>query len=194
MTRSFISGSTRCLKSRHGALHLCVRLVLALPLLSLFASAQESGPPRAADAQASVKTLELNAPAAGEIAPGETHVYRINLAADQFARVIVQQRGVDVALSLRTETGVLVATADDAESRNGSEVILVLTEAAGSFNLEIRADANGEAKGQYSVRLAQVRAASSQDRDHVLGQRLITKGNRLLAQRTAESRMAAIQQ
>lgn len=144
--------------------------------------------------RADARKLDSRATVTDEIAPGETHIYRLTFAADQFARVVVQQRGVDVALSLRTDAGLLVATADDVESPNGSEVLLVVTEAAGSFNLEVYADADGETRGQYSVRLAQVRAASPHDHERVLAQRLIAKGNRLLAQRTAESRLGAIEQ
>lgn len=191
MTRTLIISSTRCLKSRNGAVHLVLTLALAVQLLPFSSSAQEPSSPRV---RADARKLDSLATVTDEIAPGETHIYRFTLAADQFARVIVQQRGVDVALSLRTDAGLLVATADDVESPNGSEVLLVVTEAPGSFNLEVHADADGETRGQYRVRLAQVRDASPHDHERVLAQRLIAKGNRLLAQRTAESRLGAIEQ
>ena len=191
MTRTLIISSTRYLKSRHRALHLVLTLALAVQLLPFSSSAQEPSSPRV---RADARKLDARATVTDELAPGETHTYLFTLEANQFARVVVQQRGVDVALSLRTDAGVLVATADDVESPNGSEALLVVTEAAGSFKLEVSADADGETRGRYSVRLAQIRAAAPQDHERVLAERLIAKGNGLLAQRTAESRLRAIEQ
>src|SRR5688572_5090887 len=118
MTRTLIISSTRCLKYRYGALHLILTLALAVQLLPFSSSAQEPSSPRV---RADARKLDSRATVTDEIAPGETHIYRLTLAANQFARVIVQQRGVDVALSLRTDAGLLVATADEVESPNGSE-------------------------------------------------------------------------
>jgi tetratricopeptide (TPR) repeat protein len=191
MTRTLIIGSTRYLKSRNGALHLVLTLALAMQLLPFSSSAQEPSSPRV---RADTRKLDARATVTDELAPGETHTYLFTLEANQFARVVVQQRGVDVALSLRTDAGLLVATADDVESPNGSEALLVVTEAAGSFKLEVYADADAETRGQYSVRLAQVRAAAPQDHERVRAERLIAKGNGLLAQRTAQSRLGAIEQ
>ena len=75
-----------------------------LPLALLFGWLGQAGqPPRA---------LEPGQPLAGEIAGGQPHAYRITLAAGQFMRVVVEQRGVDVELELTDPGGVKAAEAN----------------------------------------------------------------------------------
>src|SRR5262245_66122374 len=40
-----------------------------------------------------------------ELASGERHDYRITLAAGEFAQVVVEQRGIDIIVSLLTANG-----------------------------------------------------------------------------------------
>lgn len=164
-----------------------------MPLLPLSASAQESSPRRARPPQADARTLDPSAPAVGEIAAGAAHAYLFSLDAGQFARVVVEQRGVDLSLSLSTEAGVVHASVDDLESPKGSEEIALVTEAAGVFRLEVRAGEDGPAAGRYVVRLAQVRAASPSNRERIAAERLLIEGNRLLWQKTAAARLRAIE-
>src|SRR5688572_12754135 len=123
MTRTLIISSTRCLKYRYGALHLILilTLTLAVQLLPFSSSAQEPSSPPVRAPRADARKLNRDTSAVGDLAPGESHMYLFSLDADQFARVVVEQRGVDLSLLLRTETGVLVSAVDDHESTKGSE-------------------------------------------------------------------------
>src|SRR5262245_47641581 len=44
-----------------------------------------------------------------ELASGERHDYRITLSAGEFARIVVEQRGIDVTVSVLTANGEKVA-------------------------------------------------------------------------------------
>ncbi|HKE04113.1 MAG TPA: hypothetical protein VKE91_08635, partial [Blastocatellia bacterium] len=49
--------------------------------------------------------LKLGKPVEREEAPGQTQAYRLKLRAGEFARVTVEQHGVDVALKLSGPNG-----------------------------------------------------------------------------------------
>ena len=152
---------------------------------------QEPSPQGAPRADA--RKLDPATPAAGDIAPGETHTYTFSLDAGQFAHLVVEQKNINVAVKLLTEAGVVLASVDDYEALNRTEQILYVTEAAGVFRLEVRADKDAPATGQYTARIAEVRAASQQDRERIAARKFYMEGNRLLWQKTAASRLRAIE-
>ncbi|HKO35247.1 MAG TPA: CHAT domain-containing protein [Pyrinomonadaceae bacterium] len=193
MTRTLIISSTRYLKSRHGALHLVLTLALAVQFLPFSSSAQESSSPRVRAPRADARKLNVDTPAVGELAPGESHIYLFSLDADQFARVVVEQHGVDLSLLLRSEAGVVLSSVDEHESTTGSEDVTVVAEAAGVFRLAVRAEEEGPTAGQYTVRLAEVRPASPHDRELFAARKFIGEARRLISQRTAASRLLAIE-
>lgn len=95
--------------------------VLAVQMLRLPAFPEGPTPQRDQSPQVEARKLAPGAPALGKIAPGEMQVHLISLSAGQFARIVVEQRGVDVSLALRTEAGVVLASVNDLESPRGSE-------------------------------------------------------------------------
>lgn len=180
-------------------------LAIVLPLLLLFCSMMKAQTPAAPDppkpdqsvtapaqAQSNAPTLEPESPLAGEIVGGKSRKYLINLKAEQFARIVVEQRGIDIVLRVSAPDGTLYARVNDLDDTTGSEQIVVLAEAAGAYQLEVQPAEDAEAGG-YVVRLAEVRAPTAQDRLIVRAERTLLDANRLLfGERTAESRRLAI--
>src|SRR5688572_26613228 len=154
MTHRQLKSPMPCPESRHGALR-GFALVLAMQILVLSASAQGPTRQRARPQQPDARRLDPGAPALREMAAGETHAYLFSLYAGQFARVVVEQQGVDVALSLLTEAGVVLTSVDDLESPNGLEELTFVPQTTGHFRLEVRAADDGKATGQYAIRLAE---------------------------------------
>jgi hypothetical protein len=68
-------------------------------------------------AQQPPRALVRNSPIEGELSGGQTHAYTIELKANQIARVIAEQKGVDVVLSIIGPDG---AKLFDVDSPNGS--------------------------------------------------------------------------
>lgn len=60
-------------------------------------------------AQMTDEKLPSNQPLEREIKRGETHAYKINLKAGEFLRVLVEQRGADIAILLFAPKGKLLA-------------------------------------------------------------------------------------
>jgi CHAT domain-containing protein/Tfp pilus assembly protein PilF len=144
-----------------------------------------------ASKQTEAQPLELGSSLEGELAGGQARRYLVKLKAEQFARFVVEQRGVDVVLRVFAADNTLLARANDTEVAVGSEQVAVLAEAAGVYELEIQAVEEAEV-GRYVVRLAEVRAPTPQDRSGIAAERILLDANRLLLERTAESRRLAI--
>jgi hypothetical protein len=78
-------------------------LLLILSLPAICAQAQVTQEPQ---------RLESGKPIERDIAGGESHTYRLELAAGQFLRVLVEQKGVDVALTLAGPDGTQIIESD----------------------------------------------------------------------------------
>src|SRR5215212_1633089 len=83
----------------------------------------------------SVSELEPGNPVERELAGGEAHSYRLTLVAGQYARVVVDQRGINVAVNVFGSAGEKVVESEVAEIGEAEEVSLV-ADAAASYRLE----------------------------------------------------------
>ena len=60
-----------------------------------------------------VRWLEEGKPIERELAGGESHSYQLNVSDGQYARVIVEQKGIDVVVSLFGPDGKLITAVDN---------------------------------------------------------------------------------
>ncbi len=107
--------------------------------------------------------LEQGKPIERELAGGQQHSYQITLAEGQYASVVVEQRGIDVAVALQTTKGKLVASFDSEYRSQGEEKIEMVAEAL-SYRLIVKATSKSAPTGYYKIRVAEVRAATDNDR------------------------------
>jgi CHAT domain-containing protein/Tfp pilus assembly protein PilF len=137
----------------------------------------------------SVRVLPAVAGAAAEssMARGETHVYLLDLAAGTFADLAVDQRGVDVAVTVDGPDGRRLATSDSHFGARGAEPVPVIAERSGRYRLEVRPSGLLERSGKYEVRLAALRPATSRDRGLVAAERLFARAEALPADRPDEA-------
>ncbi|HEY2295602.1 MAG TPA: hypothetical protein VGM86_33270, partial [Thermoanaerobaculia bacterium] len=123
-------------------------------------------PRAAAPALVRLRAGTVFAPA---IARGETKTYLLDLAAGTFADLVVDQRGIDVAVTVKGPDGRLLASSDSSFGAWGGEPVPVIAERSGQYRLEVQhiATATLEPGGKYEVRLAALRPATPRDRDRV---------------------------
>jgi CHAT domain-containing protein len=143
--------------------------------------------------QGSVPRLEVGKPVERQMAAGETHGYAVPLTAGQYVQVLVDQRGVDVAVSMIAPDGQKLAAMDSPNSTQGPEIVSVIAEQSGPYRVEISSSKNVPT-GRYEVRIEAIHLADAQDRKRVAAQGAYFEGKRLQRQGTAESRKEAIQQ
>jgi CHAT domain-containing protein/Tfp pilus assembly protein PilF len=139
------------------------------------------------------RTLEPGKSLERELTGGESHSYRLRLAAGQFCHVVVEQRGIDVVVALYDSGGAKIVEIDNPNGVNGPEPVSLLAEASGDYRLEVRAPAKDAPTGRYDVKIEELRAATTRDKDRIAAQKAYTDGKALRNRRTAESQRRAIE-
>ncbi len=121
-----------------------------------------------------------------ELASGESHGYRLTLAAGEFARVVVEQRGIDVNVSLLTVNGEKVAERI-MPGRYGRVYLSVIAQAPASYRVEARGSTATATAGRYEIKMIERRLGAEQDRDGVAAEQAATDGLRMALKGDAES-------
>src|SRR5215510_3802363 len=119
-------------------LHLIGRTPLMTGLLWVGApTAQASASERGAaqSAQESI-SLEPGKPVERELSGGQSHSYKITMASGQYSHIVVEQRGIDVAVALFTPDGKKIREANSDQTTVGAEAISLIAGTAGSYRIE----------------------------------------------------------
>src|SRR5438552_17813399 len=94
-----------------------------------------------------VRSLVPGQPLEREMAGGQTHTYQIRLTAGQFLRVVVEQKGIDVALTLTSPDGKPLIESDVTGIIGAREPLSYEAQAAGDYRLVIRANGAATQRG-----------------------------------------------
>ncbi|MGH9837545.1 MAG: tetratricopeptide repeat protein [Blastocatellia bacterium] len=178
MKKQIVSGSTTFLKSAQRRLCLAISLLMFWALADASAFAQTSAT-NAAQAAQDALPLEPGKPITRELAGGQSHPYRITLDAGQYLNVVVEQRGIDVVVTLFGPDDKQIAEFDAEIRRHGQEIVSQVAEAAGSYRLNVQAKQKEAPAGHYEIRVAELRAATENDRDLQEARKLIVEMIRL---------------
>jgi CHAT domain-containing protein len=131
-----------------------------------------------------------------KMAGGETHVFHIALAAGQFLRVVVEQQGVDVEVSISgptlSQASQQSALADSPNGLYGPESVSLISQLAGDYLIEVRSG-NSIPDGGYELRTEGPREPTEADRDRVAAEALFAKGQKLRFRGESESSRQAIE-
>ena len=118
-------------------------LFLLLALSGISSTAQTLRPetvpssdPTKVQGNEQVSTLELGKPIERALTAGQAHSYQLKLAEGEYARVVVDQRGINLEVILFSPDGVEIVELDRAGV--GLEYISALGEPAGTYRLEVR--------------------------------------------------------
>jgi tetratricopeptide (TPR) repeat protein len=139
------------------------------------------------------KPLTLGVPIERELAGGETHVYQVALSAGQYLHAVVDQRGIDVVVKVFGPDGKQIIEVDGPNGSQGPEPVFLVTEATGSYRLEVASLEKGAQPGRYEIRIEELRAAMPQDRSRIAAQKAYAEGEELRMQRTAQSLRQAVE-
>jgi hypothetical protein len=113
------------------------------PYTGVVSQAQENQQPR------QLGQLELGKPIERELTVGQSHSYQMTLAAGQYVRLAVDQRGIDVAVKLFELDGKQATEFDSESRRQGQESVSWVAEAAGSLRLDVVAKQKDAVVGRY---------------------------------------------
>src|SRR5215468_3123388 len=145
-------------------------------LIRAGASAATSPKPVASPVQAPASTrgaapsaqesdsLEPGKPVERELSGGQSHSYKITMISGQYLQVVVDQRGIDVAVALFAPDGKKISEVDSEHQVEGSETVSAIAEANGAYLIEARSAEKTARAGRYKIEVEELRAASAEDR------------------------------
>src|SRR5262249_45757851 len=137
--------------------------------------------------------LEPGKPIEGELAGGESRSYHFTLAGGQFLRALVDQRGVNLIVTLYGPDGKKIADLDSPNGAQGQEPVSAIAATAGDSRLELSPQQQKAPRGRYVVRIEELRAATPQDKTRVAAERALAEATIIGGQVTAESLRKAIE-
>ncbi len=179
MSRQHSSPDLLCRSFSH-----CLAIIVLLNAVTLKISAAPQG-------QTAPRTLELSKPIEQTINASEAHSYALPLTAGQYAHFTVDQRAVDVVVSIYTPSGIKVAQVDSPNGAYGIEPVFFVADIAGVYRIEVLSTST-RMPGRYEVKLQELRAATEPDRNRVAAQKLFTEAKALRNERTQESYQQAV--
>ncbi len=106
-----------------------------------------------------VRVLALGKPIERELRAGEVHAYQMTLRPGQYLHVVVDQRGIDVVVTLFGPDGKQLTEVDSPNGTQGPEPVSVIAEVGGNYRLEVRSLEKDAAPGRYEVKLKELRQA-----------------------------------
>lgn len=138
-----------------------------------------------------ISGLEEGKPVQRELRGGQSHSYRVELAAGQFMQAIVEQISVDVSIKVFDPNGQKLLEVDNPNSRYGLESASLIAETPGRYLLEVR-PINQMAAGRYLMRLEPLHAVTAKDRTRLAAERGFIEAQQLAKQaKTPESQRVA---
>jgi CHAT domain-containing protein/predicted negative regulator of RcsB-dependent stress response len=140
-----------------------------------------------------ISALKQGKPVERELAAGQADYYQLTLAVNQYAKVVIEQRGIDVAITLFAPDGKKLAKSDSPYGAKGTESILYIAETPGEYRLEVRAlDFNPFSPGRYEIKLEELRDSVSQDKTRIAAWKAFSEAEHLRYNKTAEAQRRAL--
>ena len=114
-----------------------------------------------------------------ELGTGECHSYELTLSANQFLHIAVEQKGIDVILTIYDQHGTKLAEVDRPNGSRGPETISLIAPVDGSYLLSIRSYDHLGTRGTYDITFTPPRMAVRDDAMQIHAERLITEAEKL---------------
>lgn len=143
-----------------------------------------------ADSSTRETTLRLGDSVERELPARTTHFYRLELSADQFFRIKVEQLGADVALSIKGPDGTKSPEIDRPNGTRGKEWISWIARTAGSYVLKVRFT---DGHGSYRLNVETIRPVGPDDELRITAEQAVSEGETLRYEGSAESLRSGIE-
>jgi CHAT domain-containing protein len=126
-----------------------------------------------------------------DLAPGQSHTYRLALTAGDFLRVTIEQKGIDVAASVvRPDGGRLIAV-DAVDEEFRPEAIVAIADVNGTHTVAIAPSRSVGPRGRYRIHVDELRASTPEDASRIEAERAFERGRTLsVTRQPAEQRKA----
>jgi CHAT domain-containing protein/Tfp pilus assembly protein PilF len=128
-----------------------------------------------------------------EITGGQVHRYWIKVNPGQFLHVVVDQRGVDVAVALIGLDRHLIVKVDSPDLSRGPERVSLVASDSGLFEIQVHPVKEEATAGRYQIKIAELREVRPQDAKRVTAEKLFSEGEAFRLQWTADGFRRALE-
>ena len=165
-----------------------------LALASLLLLSGSANAAKSQQEQTSAYTLTVGQPVVRELRGGEEQRYQVTLNAGQHARLVVDQKGIDVVLTLLGADGKpLLEVDNNLSGARGLEVVSLVAEVSGAYAFKVGSLEKEASAGRYELRIEDLRTATETDRTRVAAERSYFAAAQLQGERKGESWHKAIE-
>jgi CHAT domain-containing protein/tetratricopeptide (TPR) repeat protein len=113
-----------------------------------------------------------------ELNAGNKHAFQVVLTKGQYARVVVEQRGINVVVRASAPDGKVIAAVDAELGHEGYERAELVADSDGSYLFKVEA-ATGPIAGRYAIQIEELRTATEKDLLSQEARKLDLEANRL---------------
>ena len=142
-------------------------------------------------AYSQIKTLEPGKTIEQSIAAGDTHSYSLTVTPGTYSLVTVDQKGINLAVTITAADGQKVRYADLTGVGFPEHLSLVGQDVA-AYRIEVSASGKQDKPGGYALKLSDTRPATEQDNARVAAEKLSEDGMQLLITATGDARLQAL--
>ncbi len=128
--------------------------------------------------QTTNKKLSLDKLIERQIKGGEMQTFQFNVKTGFYARAEVEQKNIDVSVSLFAPDGKLVVAMNGRNGELWREAVSCIAENGGLFRVEIKAYGAADQLGNYTVKLAESRQAEAKDQKRLEAEKHLGSGKR----------------
>lgn len=161
--------------------------------LLLIVAADFTSPRVAARAQGEAPTLTPGETVEAGMAGGETRLFRVTTSAGQYLRVVVEQRGIDLAVALVGPGSKRLLEMDSPNGSYGPEPVSAVAEESGGHTIEVRSPDKKAAAGRFGLRLEALREPTPEDRSRAGAEQTFREASRQLTQPDPRARQEALE-
>ncbi len=123
--------------------------------------------------------LEVARPIEREMAGGQAHYYKVRVEAGQYLRLVVDQRGVDLVVTLFDSERKKILEVDSPNGPRGPEPVSIISDRSDVFLLEVRTLEKDVIAGRYEVIITDLRTHTPQDRTRLVAERIFDEAVQL---------------
>ncbi len=170
---------------------ICLLAVISSVILALFAAADETS---SAQSQSDAQQLEQDKPVKRDLSVGETHHYQVELKADQYARIVVEQMDIDVVVTVYGPDKRKLTTVDRPNGVRGRDEVSVIANADGIYVVELRPFEKASARASYRITVKELRLCVESDRQRIAAEQAVARGEEYRGGETAETMRKAVEE
>jgi len=136
--------------------------------------------------------LELGQTLKREIKGGASYSFNLSLTTGQYARVLIEQRGIILSAQLLDLEGKPMLEMDNPSGGNGPIYLSAIASTSGDYRLIVQSIEAWANPGQFEASIENVREATPADTQRLAAEKAFAEGRQLANRGTKDSREAAI--